>query len=277
MPNTLGVPTVFRVIVDCPNQAGDGLITLSGTFSNSVLPLVSFTPNPLPAAAISIPYSVQLIGAGGTGPYTFSKIGGSFPTGLSMTSAGLISGTPTLNETQAFTILVTDTSTGADDPYGVVISTVTNIQDIVWTPVHPGNACTFGVMTAGVCNPWQIDNSATGGDPCLAGGHILKWTGSIFNPAAAYNVTVSTGYASAGNAVGAPPFNFQLSLKINATTVTSLGDLSTDLPNPLSATVSLPAYQASTLEITLQDFTTPAPDLAINNVGNLTILPLTHP
>lgn len=57
-------------------------------------------------------YSVQLNSSGGTAPYTYALISGALPTGLTLTAAGLISGTPTVEETKSFTVEVSD-STGA--------------------------------------------------------------------------------------------------------------------------------------------------------------------
>lgn len=61
----------------------------------AVVPLVMGT-NVLPNAQEGIPYSQQLSVSGGTSPYTWSIIAGALPTGLSMDSTGLITGTPTV-------------------------------------------------------------------------------------------------------------------------------------------------------------------------------------
>lgn len=42
----------------------------------------------------AFPYSNQLVATGGTSPYTFSVIAGTLNAGLTLSSAGLISGTP---------------------------------------------------------------------------------------------------------------------------------------------------------------------------------------
>lgn len=50
----------------------------------------------------------QIPATGGTPPYTFAITGGSLPPGLTMSAAGLISGTPTAAGTFTFTVTVTD-------------------------------------------------------------------------------------------------------------------------------------------------------------------------
>ena len=67
--------------------------------------------NQLPDAQCQNPYSFQLIGAGGSPPYTFNVSGGGFQTGVSMNSNGLITGTPVGCGAGPVSITITD-STG---------------------------------------------------------------------------------------------------------------------------------------------------------------------
>src|SRR5204862_7221236 len=46
--------------------------------------------------------------SGGTTPYTWSLASGTLPTGLTLSSSGAISGTPTVTGTSNFTVKVTD-------------------------------------------------------------------------------------------------------------------------------------------------------------------------
>ena len=62
----------------------------------------------LPAATAGEPYSQALITIGGTPPYSFSGVSGSLPAGLGLSSAGVISGTPTAVGTSTFTARVKD-------------------------------------------------------------------------------------------------------------------------------------------------------------------------
>lgn len=63
----------------------------------------------LPDAQSGSAYTEQLLGAGGSGPYSFAIASGALPAGVTMDAAGLISGTPT--ETGTFTITVQVTAT----------------------------------------------------------------------------------------------------------------------------------------------------------------------
>jgi Putative Ig domain len=72
-------------------------------------PLV-ITSSVLPSGVDKATYSASLMASGGTAPYTWSITSGSLPSGLSLTAAGAISGTPTVIGTYGFSVKVTDSS-----------------------------------------------------------------------------------------------------------------------------------------------------------------------
>jgi len=70
---------------------------------------ITITTSSLPADTVSISYNQTLAATGGTGAKTWSLSSGSLPTGLSLTSGGVISGTPSAAGTSNFTVRATDT------------------------------------------------------------------------------------------------------------------------------------------------------------------------
>ncbi len=72
---------------------------------------LSVTVTPLAAATDGSPYTASLAASGGTAPYSWILIGGSLPSGLSLSSSGVISGTPRVSGTFTFTVQVTDSTT----------------------------------------------------------------------------------------------------------------------------------------------------------------------
>ena len=119
LPAGLNLTATNGLISGTPTAAGassfgvrvmgsDGLAS-TNTFSLTVF---SFALGSwLPGGVTNGSYNVTLQVTGGTGPYTWSSTG-TLPTGLSLSSAGVLSGTPTVGGTYPFTIQVTD-STGA--------------------------------------------------------------------------------------------------------------------------------------------------------------------
>jgi hypothetical protein len=66
------------------------------------------TPATLSAGVAGTAYSTTLAASGGTTPYSWSLTLGSLPSGLTLTSAGVLSGTPTSAGSSAFMLKVTD-------------------------------------------------------------------------------------------------------------------------------------------------------------------------
>jgi uncharacterized protein (TIGR03437 family) len=74
-------------------------------------PNLIITTATLPSGTVLQPYSQQLFATGGTPPYTWSLVSGSFPTGLALTlSTGILGGTPTRFGSYSFTVQARDSN-----------------------------------------------------------------------------------------------------------------------------------------------------------------------
>jgi hypothetical protein len=95
------------------NQVAEQVVDLSGNGAAPTSLVITNIPN-LPQATQSSAYQVQLIGESGTSPYTFALATGStLPSGLTLSSAGLLSGTlaSTVSKgTYTFTAQVNDSA-----------------------------------------------------------------------------------------------------------------------------------------------------------------------
>jgi len=74
----------------------------------------SITTTTLPGGTVGKLYNQSLQATGGTGALTWSLSSGSLPAGLSLSPAGVISGTPTNAGTSNFTVRVRDTLNQSD-------------------------------------------------------------------------------------------------------------------------------------------------------------------
>lgn len=101
MPTTAGQSET--VTIDVCDEDGN-----CATKSLCVMVMDIQETDPLPDGLYGSAYSKQLHGVGGDSPYTFAVINGSLPDGLSMSTAGLISGTPTWVRTFQFAVQITD-------------------------------------------------------------------------------------------------------------------------------------------------------------------------
>ena len=176
------------VISGTPTLAGTynftvGVVDSTGAPATKALsirvvdPIVITNASPLPAGGRNVPYSQQLAATGGVPAYTWSLSSGSLPTGLNLSTSGLISGTPTVNGTYNFTIGVVD-STGAPGSKAFSIR-IANPVSITTTSLPGG---TVGVQysrslaaTGGVTPyTWSVDSGAMPG-----GLNLVASTGNL--------------------------------------------------------------------------------------------------
>jgi len=84
---------------------------------------LSVSTSTLPGGQVGTVYSQTLAATGGTTPYTWTRKSGSLPAGLSLSTAGVISGTPTTAATSTFTVQVKDKSAAlATKSLSIVVS-----------------------------------------------------------------------------------------------------------------------------------------------------------
>ncbi|MDC0160422.1 putative Ig domain-containing protein [Gemmatimonadales bacterium] len=107
-------------------SAGDAA---SGTVSIEVLPTLSITgPVVLKSQIVGHPYSDTLSAIGGDGSYAWTIQAGSLPSGLSLSSAGVISGMPTGDGVATFTVRVSSAGATADAGRSITIVPVVSVS-----------------------------------------------------------------------------------------------------------------------------------------------------
>lgn len=116
--------------------AQNGAVTLD---TNEIDAPLCVNPATLPSGQQTVFYSATITATGGAGTHTFAVTDGALPDGLTLSSAGLLSGTPTASGTWTFTITATDDGdvTGAR-AYRVTIAgaTATAIPTLsTWGPL----------------------------------------------------------------------------------------------------------------------------------------------
>jgi len=81
--------------------------TVNGSVTVTSCPTITVSPTTLPGGQVGQAYSQNVTASGGTGPYAYSATG-SLPPGVTLSAAGLLSGTPTAGGPYNFTVNVTD-------------------------------------------------------------------------------------------------------------------------------------------------------------------------
>lgn len=117
-----GTPTATSSYAFTAEVRDSARSTASRSFTIRIYEPLRILTTALPDGAEDRSYSASLDAAGGSPPYAFSLASGSLPAGLTLSSAGQISGTPAVSGEFAIAVLVTD-SEGftAQRPFIVVI------------------------------------------------------------------------------------------------------------------------------------------------------------
>jgi len=136
-------------------------LTMTPPVSISRTPLAVATTS-LAGGSVGTPYSQTLAATGGTAPYSWNVSAGALPAGLSLSAAGVISGTPTAVANSGFTVRVTDSASPAatatrelsiNVTAAAAVSFATQIQPIFTancvTCHRPGGIAAFMDLTAG--------------------------------------------------------------------------------------------------------------------------------
>jgi len=132
----------------------------------------------MPTATAGAPYSLELLASGGTAPYTWSVTSGNPPPGLTLSQAGLLSGTPTSQGYWSFQVQVSDGSSPAQTR-GVSLGATVRYASIL-------AVATSHLPWAEAGAPYSVQLAAAGGAPpytwSLAAGHALP-AGLTLGPA----------------------------------------------------------------------------------------------
>ncbi|SCB58252.1 Putative Ig domain-containing protein [Rhizobium aethiopicum] len=206
-----GTPTAggtFNFTISVTDSStGVGPFTSSRPYSITVAaPTIAINPSSLPAATTGTAYSQTITASGGTSPYSYAVTAGTLPSGLTLSSSGVLSGTPTISGTFNITITATDSSSGTGPFTGSRAYTLTtNIQP----PVAGGVTATVAAnssnnpitlnITGGAASSVAIATGAANGTAIASG------TSITYTPTSGYSGSDSFTYtATNGSGTSAP-------------------------------------------------------------------------
>ena len=181
---------------------GGGASGANGFFSYRV-PTPSPNPpaGPLTAGAVGSAYSVSLTATGGTAPYTTALTSGALPAGLTL-SNNVLSGSPTIAGTYAFTITTTDSTSptplSVPSPYTLSVTGAPTVASVS-PSTGPANGGTSVIITG--ANFLGATAVTIGGAPATGVTVISATSISATVPAGSVgsaSVVVTTGGGSNG-------------------------------------------------------------------------------
>ncbi len=227
-----GTPTApgnFGFIVTLSDSVGLVTAASFNIVINSAGLMIS-TLSPLPVGTVGSPYSQNLDAVGGAQPYTFALTSGSLPPGLSLSTAGVISGTPVSVGTANFTVTVRDTQSKSASqtytltvlaPAALTITTATLLSGVAGSPYLQTVTATGGAA------PYSF-TLASG---TLPGGLTLSSGGTISGtPVASGNFTFIIRVADTTQASATKSFTITVAAGNAAIATSSLPDATVNSP-----------------------------------------------
>lgn len=218
--------TAYTFTVTATNSAGTGAASAASnsvTPVSSVPPTITLAPTTIANPTVGVAYSQSIAAAGGAAPYTYAISAGSLPAGLTLSSAGTVSGIPTAGGTYNFTITATDSSAGSGPftgsrGYAITVDAPTLVLSPASGSLTTGSvgvaysqsftasggtapytyAITSGSVPAGLS---LASNGTLSGTPAVAGSYNFTVTatdsstgaGAPFTGSYAYSVMVASG------------------------------------------------------------------------------------
>ena len=158
-PTTIGAFSAIQLTVA---DTTGGSVTV-GPFSITILQPLAINTTGVPATGIvGTAFNGSLSATGGSGNFSWSATG--LPAGVTLSPAGVLSGTPTANAAYSVSITLSDNGTGGvgGPPATKVVSAVITIsQPLAWGPLPTPP----GAWTAGFAYPTQAYTTSGGAAP----------------------------------------------------------------------------------------------------------------
>ncbi len=196
-----------------PFRATDanGKFTITNLFLNVTNLSLDPAVNILPTATVGVPYSITFVASGPGGPFLYSALNGDMPPGMSFSTGGVLSGTPTMEGGFRISVNVAGTF------YSYVLNIASSGTPVSSLQVSPSSVSTTFVIGGAAPLPVPIGITASNGSlvysASTSGGNWLSVSASsggtpgatnlLFNPtglvAGTYNGAVTINSAGASN------------------------------------------------------------------------------
>ena len=143
-PTCTATPITFKVTDSNSTTATKSLaVTINAALTGTA---VTIATSSLSNGTVGTAYSQTLVATGGTAPYTWAITSGTLPSGLTLSSSGVIAGTPTISVDPSIIFKVTDNKGAiASQSLSIAINSVAAVGGnttgtVASTPVSSGGA-----------------------------------------------------------------------------------------------------------------------------------------
>ncbi|MCX6313786.1 MAG: putative Ig domain-containing protein, partial [Sphingobacteriales bacterium] len=193
-PTQSGIFPIVVTVSDNNTCVGTGV-----TYNLQICPAITVTNPVVATGTLNSPFSQSFSSTGGAPTVTYTTAS-SLPTGLSLSAAGVLSGTPTVSGTFPITVVATDANlcTGTGSTYTLVINICAAVdQPVSATPatICAGSSSTITVATTqeGINYTLRLDpaNTVVAG-PTAGTGAAINFTTGALASTTTYNVLAET-------------------------------------------------------------------------------------
>jgi predicted outer membrane repeat protein len=161
-----GLSGIITDLAGNPRRYNSGIVDMGAYEYQGTSTTITTTNPAVTTATVGSSFSQNFAVSGGSGPYSFSLVSGSLPTGLTLAPTGVLSGTPTQNGTYSFVVRATDANGCID-----LSATYTLV-------VNPSVPTISGFTT--------LDNTICLGSP-------ITFTATVGNVTGSYSYTLTNG------------------------------------------------------------------------------------
>ena len=227
-PTTVATGTFTVKVTSGTSSATQAMsIAVTASTSTSALPVFVQTVS-LPNAIVGTAYAQALLATGGGGAITWSLLNGALPAGISLSSAGVLTGTPTVAALSSFTVLATSgLATAAQALTLSVLAVPTPPVVITSTTLPGGTANTFYTQTLAATGgtgsyTWAVSSGNLPNGLTLSSAGVLSGTPTSV-ATTNFTVQVTSGGATATQALSVTIASSVLTVTTNALTGAPVG------------------------------------------------------
>ncbi len=201
-PTVAGSSSVTIQVSDSEHVPSKGALTAMIVIGDGTVAVTS--PSPLAEGTLNVAYTATLAATGGTAPYTWSVASGSLPAGLTLSAAGMISGTPTADGTSSFTVKATDSASTAQSATASLVVQISGGPLAVTTASLPGGiegvVYSAQLEASGGVPPyaWTLNSAVplTSGLAFTAGGLLAGMPTGVGDTTPLFTVVDAAGHAA---------------------------------------------------------------------------------
>ena len=176
--------------------------TATAAYTLAIAAPLKLSTSSVSGGTVGTSYSTTLAATGGTSPYTWSLSSGSLPAGLSLSSAGVISGKPTASGSSTFSVTVKDSaSASATSSFTLTVASALKLSTSSVSGGTVGTSYSTTLAATGGTSPykWSLSSGSLPAGLSLSSAGVISGTPTA-SGSSTFGVTVKDSSSTAQSA-----------------------------------------------------------------------------